>query len=145
LDLHAVGRRLGQRARRHRDDDLVLAEASGHPEASRAGATPMSRGGRSKGAHRQAQQQGQGAASLGGALGGSTHEVSMRRRRDAEFQVRRNGAALDVSSLASFGFSHRSLMWWSTLGLMAIEGTVFVLAIGAYFYLRNHASRWPMS
>jgi cytochrome c oxidase subunit I+III len=105
----------------------------------------MSRSGRSRGADRQAPQQGQGVAAPGGALGGSTHEVAMRRRRDAEFQVRRNGAALDVSSLPSFGFSHRSLMWWSTLGLMAIEGTVFVLAIGSYFYLRNHASRWPMS
>nr|WP_235971001.1 cytochrome c oxidase subunit 3 [Azohydromonas caseinilytica] len=59
-------------------------------------------------------------------------------------RARVDGAALDVSHLPSFGFSHRSLMWWGTLGLMAIEGTVFALAIGAYFYLRAFASRWPM-
>jgi cytochrome c oxidase subunit I+III len=58
--------------------------------------------------------------------------------------ARADGAALDVSQLPSFGFSHRSLMWWGTLGLMAIEGTVFALAVGTYFYLRSFASRWPM-
>jgi cytochrome c oxidase subunit 3 len=30
-------------------------------------------------------------------------------------------------------------MWWGTLGMMAIEGTVFALAMMAYFYLRSHA------
>jgi cytochrome c oxidase subunit 3 len=37
------------------------------------------------------------------------------------------------------------MMWWGTLGLMAIEGTVFALTIAVYFYLRSHASGWPMS
>jgi cytochrome c oxidase subunit III len=55
------------------------------------------------------------------------------------------GRALDVSELPSFAFSHHSLMWWGTLGLMAIEGTVFALAVMAYFYLRSHANTWPMS
>jgi heme/copper-type cytochrome/quinol oxidase subunit 3 len=55
------------------------------------------------------------------------------------------GAALDVADLPSFGFSHRSLMWWGTLGIMAIEGTVFALTIMAYFYLRtNAADEWPL-
>ena len=53
--------------------------------------------------------------------------------------------ALDVSGLASFGFSHSSLMWWGTAGLMAIESTVFAIAIVVYFYLRSHADAWPMS
>ena len=53
--------------------------------------------------------------------------------------------ALDVSCLASFGFSHSSLMWWGTAGLMAIESTVFAIAIVVYFYLRSHADSWPMS
>lgn len=53
--------------------------------------------------------------------------------------------SLDVRELPSYGFSHRSLMWWGTLGLMAIEGTVFALAVMAYFYLRAHANAWPMS
>lgn len=55
------------------------------------------------------------------------------------------GNALDVSGLPSHGFSHRSLMWWGTLGMIAIEGTVFVLVVMCYFYLRSHAQTWPMS
>jgi heme/copper-type cytochrome/quinol oxidase subunit 3 len=55
------------------------------------------------------------------------------------------GAALDVSALPTFGFGQRSPMWWATLGLIAIESTVFALAIMSYFYLRSHASVWPMT
>lgn len=55
------------------------------------------------------------------------------------------GDALDVSALPSHGFSHRSLMWWGTLGMIAIEGTVFVLVVMCYFYLRSHAQTWPMT
>lgn len=51
---------------------------------------------------------------------------------------------LDVSHLPSHAFSHRSPMWWGTLGMIAIEGTVFALTVMAYFYLRSHASAWPM-
>ena len=58
--------------------------------------------------------------------------------------VRRDGAALDVAELPSFGFSHRSLMWWGTAAMMAIEGTVFALAVVVYFYLRSHSETWPM-
>lgn len=54
------------------------------------------------------------------------------------------GDVLDVSTLPSHGFSHRSPMWWGTLGMMAIEGTVFVLVIVCYFYLRSHSDTWPM-
>lgn len=53
--------------------------------------------------------------------------------------------ALDVSSLPTYGYSHRSLMWWGTWGMMLIEGTVFLLTIGCYLYLRSHADVWPMS
>jgi len=57
----------------------------------------------------------------------------------------REDALLDVSALPTFGFGHRSPMWWGTMGLVAIESTVFALAIMAYFYLRSHAGAWPMS
>jgi heme/copper-type cytochrome/quinol oxidase subunit 3 len=53
--------------------------------------------------------------------------------------------ALDVRELPTVVFSHRSLMWWGTLGMMAIEGTVFALALMAYFYLRSHSVTWPLS
>lgn len=63
----------------------------------------------------------------------------------AQQRVRRDGPALDVSDLSSYGFSHRSILWWATAGMMAIEGTVFALAIVVYFYLRSHSTTWPMS
>jgi cytochrome c oxidase subunit III len=53
--------------------------------------------------------------------------------------------ALDVSDLPTVVFSHRSLMWWGTLGMMAIEGTFFGLALMAYFYLRSHQDTWPIT
>jgi heme/copper-type cytochrome/quinol oxidase subunit 3 len=56
-----------------------------------------------------------------------------------------NPALLDVEPLPTFGFGQRSPMWWGTMGLVAIESTVFALAIMAYFYLRSHAPAWPMS
>jgi heme/copper-type cytochrome/quinol oxidase subunit 3 len=55
------------------------------------------------------------------------------------------GKLLDISTLPTFAFGHRSPMWWGTMGLMLIEGTVFALTVMAYFYLRSHASVWPMS
>jgi cytochrome c oxidase subunit I+III len=65
--------------------------------------------------------------------------------RPASVPPRRRGMALDVSQLPSFGFSHRSLMWWGTLGVIAIEGTVFAMVIMSYFYLRtNAADDWPL-
>jgi cytochrome c oxidase subunit 3 len=50
---------------------------------------------------------------------------------------------LDVGALAPGAFSSRSLMWWGTMGLVLIEGMVFALAIGAYFYLRTRMPAWP--
>src|SRR3954471_13869929 len=59
--------------------------------------------------------------------------------------ARIDGAALDVRELPSFGFSHHAITWWGVLGMMAIEGTVFVIAVVAYFYLRANAPQWPLS
>ena len=60
-------------------------------------------------------------------------------------EVAVQGRALDVSQLPTVVYGHRSLMWWGTLGLMAVEATVFALAIMAYFYLRSHQDTWPLS
>jgi len=57
----------------------------------------------------------------------------------------REPGRLDVSELPTFGFGHRSLMWWGTFGLMLIEGMIFALTIAAYFYLRSHSVTWPMN
>jgi cytochrome c oxidase subunit III len=50
---------------------------------------------------------------------------------------------LDVSVLPPGAFGWRSLMWWGTLGIVVIEGTVFALAVGAYFYLITRLPSWP--
>jgi cytochrome c oxidase subunit 3 len=52
---------------------------------------------------------------------------------------------VDVSTLPTFAFGHRSPMWWGTMCLVAIESTIFALTIMSYFYLRSHAGTWPMS
>ena len=54
-------------------------------------------------------------------------------------------ATLDASQLPSYRFSHHSIMWWGTLGIMAIEGTVFALTVMAYFFLRSRSDTWPMT
>lgn len=49
----------------------------------------------------------------------------------------------DVSTLPTFDFGPRNLIWWGTSGFMLIEGMGFILAIGAYFYLYGRAPEWP--
>ena len=56
--------------------------------------------------------------------------------------VTRSGV-VDVSVLPSYAYGHRSLMWWGTMGVMAIEGMVFALAVGTYLYLRTRVDTWP--
>jgi heme/copper-type cytochrome/quinol oxidase subunit 3 len=50
---------------------------------------------------------------------------------------------LDVGALPPGAFGSRSLMWWGTLGIVLIEGTVFALAIVSYFYFRTRMPAWP--
>ena len=63
----------------------------------------------------------------------------------ASVPVIRRGDALDVGGLPSYGFAHRSLMWWGNAGMMAIEGVAFGFMIVIYFYLRDIARVWPDS
>ena len=55
----------------------------------------------------------------------------------------RRGDAVDVSVLPSYGFAHRSLMWWGNAGMMTIEGVAFAFMVVIYFYLRSRANAWP--
>jgi len=55
----------------------------------------------------------------------------------------RASRVIDVGALPPGAFGSRSLMWWGTLGIVLIEGTVFALAIGAYFFLRTRVPSWP--
>lgn len=52
-------------------------------------------------------------------------------------------AVVDVTDLPNHAFGSRSVMWWSTVGIMAIEGTVFLIAIASYFYLQGNEQDWP--
>jgi cytochrome c oxidase subunit 3 len=51
--------------------------------------------------------------------------------------------ATDLSSLPTHGFGHRSLTWWGVCSFFLIEGTAFVLAIAAYFFLMSQEQAWP--
>ena len=55
----------------------------------------------------------------------------------------RRGDALDVADLPSYGFGTRSLMWWGTAGMSAIEGMGFALMIIVYFQLKGRSLVWP--
>jgi cytochrome c oxidase subunit I+III len=52
---------------------------------------------------------------------------------------------VDVAALPGHAFGHQGLIWWGTIGFMVIEGSMFVIAIVAYFYLRLRVSDWPPS
>ena len=52
-------------------------------------------------------------------------------------------AVLDVSGLPTVAFGIRSITWWGVMGMMAIEGTVFLLMIASYFYLHSRSVEWP--
>lgn len=52
-------------------------------------------------------------------------------------------SAVDVSGLPSTVFGSRGIMWWGTLGFMAIEGMTTAVAIASYFYLHKNFETWP--
>jgi heme/copper-type cytochrome/quinol oxidase subunit 3 len=52
---------------------------------------------------------------------------------------------LDVSVLPNEAFGHQGLVWWGTTGFMVIEGSMFVIVIIVYFYLRLRVPDWPPS
>lgn len=49
----------------------------------------------------------------------------------------------DLARLPTHGFSHRALTWWGVIAFFLIEGTAFVMAIAAYFFLMNQEQAWP--
>ncbi len=52
---------------------------------------------------------------------------------------------LDVSPLPEYAFGHQGLIWWGTVGFMVIEGSMFVIGLVVYFYLRLKVQEWPPS
>lgn len=50
---------------------------------------------------------------------------------------------LNVSTLPTVVFGHRSVVWMGLMGMMAIEGTAFAIVLAAYFFLRTRSTDWP--
>jgi cytochrome c oxidase subunit 3 len=53
--------------------------------------------------------------------------------------------ALDVGGIQTYGFGHRSLLWWATMCMMVIEGMVFAMIVMSYMYLKGRVPHWPPS
>jgi heme/copper-type cytochrome/quinol oxidase subunit 3 len=51
--------------------------------------------------------------------------------------------ALDVGTLPDYAFGARSVLWWATLCMVAIEATAFALVITSYLYLKGRVPHWP--
>ena len=50
---------------------------------------------------------------------------------------------LDVSQLEEGTHDSRSLLWWGNLGMLAIEGSMFMMALATYLYLKTANLDWP--
>jgi cytochrome c oxidase subunit III len=52
-------------------------------------------------------------------------------------------AVLDLRELPDHGFGARSLTWWGTVGMFAIEAMTLALGGAAYLYLMLQQPQWP--
>jgi len=50
---------------------------------------------------------------------------------------------IDVRSLPSLVMGSRAAEWWGIMGLVVIEGTVFVSLVASYFHFRLISAVWP--
>lgn len=50
---------------------------------------------------------------------------------------------IDVSELPTFAFGSRSPLWWGTVCIMVVEGSMFLFGLISYFYLQGTQYEWP--
>ena len=50
---------------------------------------------------------------------------------------------IDVSGLPTFAFGSRSPLWWGTVCIMIVEGSMFLFGLISYFYLQGNQYEWP--
>ena len=50
---------------------------------------------------------------------------------------------IDLRDLPDHGFGPRSMTWWGTIGMFAIEATTIALGAVAYLYLMVQVPHWP--
>lgn len=51
--------------------------------------------------------------------------------------------AIDVSTLPTIVFGHRSKLWWGTAAFMFVETTTLGILVSSYFYLARLRDSWP--
>ena len=51
----------------------------------------------------------------------------------------------DLAYLPEHADGAAHVVWWGNVGFMLIEGTGFLLAIGAYLYLQSQSPAWPLN
>lgn len=54
-----------------------------------------------------------------------------------------NRRVIDVSGLPTFAFGSRSPLWWGTICIMIVEGSMFLFGLITYFYLQGTQYEWP--
>ena len=52
---------------------------------------------------------------------------------------------LNVAKLPDYAFGHQGLIWWGTVSFIVIEGSMFVMVLIVYFFLRTRVPEWPPS
>jgi cytochrome c oxidase subunit III len=50
---------------------------------------------------------------------------------------------IDVSQLPTYAFGHRALTWWATWSMLMMEGTMLMILLVSYFFLRTSIPDWP--
>jgi cytochrome c oxidase subunit III len=50
---------------------------------------------------------------------------------------------IDVSQLPTYAFGHHALTWWATWSMLLMEGTMLMILLGSYFFLRMGVPHWP--
>jgi heme/copper-type cytochrome/quinol oxidase subunit 3 len=50
---------------------------------------------------------------------------------------------IDVSQLPTYAFGHRALTWWATWSMLLMEGTMLMILVISYFFLRTSIPDWP--
>lgn len=54
-----------------------------------------------------------------------------------------NRRIIDVSELPTFAFGSRSPLWWGSVCIMIVEGSMFLFGLISYFYLQGTQYEWP--
>ena len=50
---------------------------------------------------------------------------------------------IDVAHLPTYAFGHRALTWWATWSMLLMEGTMLMILVISYFFLRTSVPDWP--